>query len=324
MVGGFVTSAAYTVVVLANSLDFTEINGSIAAPAPPTTVLVPLLVLLIAAGRWSTVRTPAFVPYLAGTAATAALTVFTILIQPEGVIWGYFPSKLPWIWTLVGLTMLLLPFAHPVRPARTRRSRAVLAGGAASVLLAATALSPLTSPLLPARLAWLQSWAPRRGGTMWQWAQPTADSLSLAVSLGDRRERYVVYSVSPPDDRLTNFWLGAVRRGGRPPVLPVLGPHRQLAARHLHPARHPARPDRGHRRPHGLRSVRSAVRPHRREDPPARLGRHEAGGLGGLGDPVEQHLRRTDLVPRVQHDGDPGHLHHPEVHHDRRLRRRRW
>ena len=206
MVGGVVTSAAYTVVVLANSLDFTEINGSIAAPAPPTTILVPLLVLLIAAGRWSAVRAPAFVPYLAGTAATAAITIYTILIQPEGVIWGYFPSKLPWIWTLVGLTMLLLPFAHPVRPARTRLSRAVLAGGAASVLLAATALSPLTSPLLPARLAWLQS-GPAPSGTMWHWAQPTADSLRLAVSLGDRRERYVVYNVSPPDDRLTNFWL---------------------------------------------------------------------------------------------------------------------
>jgi hypothetical protein len=42
---------------------------------------------------------------------------------------------------------------------------------------------------------------------MWHWAQPTADSLRLAVSLGDHRERYVVYNVSPPDDRLTNFWL---------------------------------------------------------------------------------------------------------------------
>ena len=116
MAGGVVTSAAYTVVVLANSLDFIEINGSIAAPAPPTTILVPLLVLLIAAGRWSAVRAPAFIPYLAGTAATAAITIYTILIQPEGVIWGYFPSKVPWIWTLVGLTMLLLPFAHPYDP----------------------------------------------------------------------------------------------------------------------------------------------------------------------------------------------------------------
>ena len=102
--------------------------------------------------------------------------------------------------------MLLLPFAHPCQPALTRRSREVLAGGAASVLLAATALSPLTSPLLPARLAWpLSGLASSRA--MSHWVLPTAASLRLAVSLGDRRERYVVYNVAPGDDRLTNFWL---------------------------------------------------------------------------------------------------------------------
>ena len=87
MAGGVVTSAAYTVVVLANSRDFVLINGSIAAPAPPTTLLVPLLVLLIAAGRWSAVRASAFRPYVAGTVATAVITIYTIQLQPAGVIW---------------------------------------------------------------------------------------------------------------------------------------------------------------------------------------------------------------------------------------------
>ena len=190
----------------------------------------------------------------------------------------------------------------------------MLAGGAASVLLAATALSPLTSPLLPARLAWLQS-GPAPSGTMWQWAQPTADSLRLAVSLGDRRERYVVYNVSPPDDRLTNFWLApydavgdreffrfsVLTANSLPDICTLLATQPDRIVVTADPTAPTSSPP---------------VRPHRREDPPARLGRDEADGLGGPGDPVEQHLRRTDLVPGVEHDRDAVHVHDPEVHHD--------
>jgi hypothetical protein len=204
MVLGTAGSAAYCLFVLSQTDGFVTINGSIAAPAPVTVVLVPLLVLLIAAGGWTAVRLPDLAPYLVGTVAMLAITVYAVAVQPPGLAWNYFPSKIPWIWTLVGFPLLLLPFAHP----RTSQSRTVAVAGAASVVLAASALAPVTSPVLPEAAGWLQS-----GRTptpdLAHWSQPDAESLRLAVGLGDRRTRYVVYQVTPEEDRLTNFWLTA-------------------------------------------------------------------------------------------------------------------
>ena len=143
-------------------------------------------------------------PYLVGTVAAAGITAYTVLVQPEGLPWNYFPAKIAWTWLLAGLPLLLVPFAHPkVGPGRApRRSSAVRSRPGA------LALSPVTSPVLPNHLAWLQSGqAPTR--TIAEWDQPDAASLRLAVGLGHPRTRYVVYAVSPEDDRLTNFWLAA-------------------------------------------------------------------------------------------------------------------
>jgi len=156
-------------------------------------------------GRWSSVGSRAFVPYLAGTVAAATVTAYGVLAQPEGLPWNYYPAKVAWTWLLVGLPFLLVPFAHP-RTAPGLRRTAV--AGAAGVLVGALALSPVTSPVLPREVTWLQSGqAPTHAIAAWD--QPDVDSLRLAVSLGHPRTRYVVYGVSPPDDRLTNFWLSA-------------------------------------------------------------------------------------------------------------------
>jgi hypothetical protein len=80
--------------------------------------------------------------------------------------------------------------------------------GATAVVLGTLALSPVTSPVLPNQVAWLQSGlAPTQ--TIAEWDQPDVASLRLAVRLGHSRTRYVVHGVSPEDDRLTNFWLAA-------------------------------------------------------------------------------------------------------------------
>ena len=194
--------AAYCLYVLSQTEGFVTINGSIAAPPPVTVALVPLLVLLVAAGGWTAVRLPQLAPFLLGTLAVLAITVYAVIVQPAGQPWNYFPSKVPWIWTLVGLPLLLLPFAHP----RAAQLRATVVAGAVSVLLAASALAPVTSPVLPAALGWLQS-GRTPTPSLGDWSQPDAASLRLAVSLGDRGTRYVVHGVSPDDDRLTNFWL---------------------------------------------------------------------------------------------------------------------
>ncbi|WP_372735094.1 hypothetical protein [Nocardioides sp.] len=205
MAAGTATSAGYCLYVLSRAGDFVHIAGSIVAPSPPVAVLIPLVVLLIAVGGWSAVRREAFTPYAVGSLAVAGVTTYAVLIQREGQLWNYFPAKIAWIWVLVGLPLLLVPFAHPAAP--TRRALPTVAG-ALAVVLAALSLSPITAPVLPAEAAWLQ------GGrtttkSIDRWGQPDAAALRLAVRLGDRRTRYVVHNVDPGNDRLTNFWLAA-------------------------------------------------------------------------------------------------------------------
>lgn len=205
MVVGSTAGAAYCLFVLAQAGGFIDIPGAIASPPPATVLLVPVLVLLVAAGRWSAVEGKAFVPYLVGTVAAAGIVAYAVAVQAEGLAWNYFPAKIAWTWMLAGLPLLLVPFAHP-RVAPGRRLTTVT--GAAGVVLGALALSPVTSPVLPNQVAWLQSGlTPTQ--TIAVWDQPDVVSLRLAVSLGHPRTRYVVYGVSPPDDRLTNFWLAA-------------------------------------------------------------------------------------------------------------------
>ena len=210
MAVGAGSGAAYCLYVVVQGVYNVQILGAIAAPSPVTVVLVPVLVLGIVLGRWSALDGRALWPYLAGTVAAAAITAYGVLAQPEGVPWNYYPAKVAWTWLLVGLPFLLVPFAHPrTAPGLGRTAVA----GVTGVLLGALALSPVTSPVLPHPVSWLQSGqAPTH--TMAAWDQPDIDSLRLAVSLGHPRNRYVVYAVSPPDDRLTNFWLSAYDRIG--------------------------------------------------------------------------------------------------------------
>ena len=125
-----------------------------------TALLVPVLVLLIATGRWSAIEAGAFVPYLLGTVAAAGIMAYAVLVQPQGLPWNYFPAKIAWTWLLAGLPLLLVPFAHP-RVAPGRRATAV--AGSAGVVLGALALSPVTSPVLPNQVAWLRAAWPRPG-----------------------------------------------------------------------------------------------------------------------------------------------------------------
>ena len=205
MVLGTAAGAAYCLFVMSQAGDFVDIPGAIAAPTPVTAALVPLLVLLIAVGRWSAIGLGAFVPYLVGTVAAAAVTTYAVLVQPPGLPWNYFPAKVAWTWLLVGFPLLLVPFAHPrVSPGRPL----TVVTGAMGVVIAALVVSPVTSPVLPNTIAWTQSGQlPTR--TIAEWDQPDVASLRLAVRLGHPRTRYVVYGVSPEDDRLTNFWLAA-------------------------------------------------------------------------------------------------------------------
>jgi hypothetical protein len=202
---GTVTGASYCLFVLSRAGGFIDIPGSIASPTPAMALLVPILVLLVAAGRWSAVDVGAFVPYLVGTVAAAGIVAYAVAVQAEGLPWNYFPAKIAWTWMLAGLPLLLVPFAHPrVAPGRPLTA----AAGATGVVIGALALSPVTSPVLPHQIAWLQSGlTPTQ--TIAEWDQPDVDSLRLAVSLGHPRTRFVVHAVSPEDDRLTNFWLAA-------------------------------------------------------------------------------------------------------------------
>lgn len=204
VLAGTAAGAAYCVYVLAQAGSFIDIPGSIASPTPVMAALVPLLVLLVVAARSTSADVSALVPYLVGTLPVLGIVAYAVAVQAEGLPWNYFPAKIAWTWMLAGLPLLLVPFAHPRVPARPL----VAAGGAAGVLLGALALSPVTSPVLPQQTAWLQSGlTPTR--TIAEWDQPDTDSLRMAVELGHPRTRYVVHAVSPPDDRLTNFWLAA-------------------------------------------------------------------------------------------------------------------
>ena len=219
MAGGVGTGAAVCFSVLVAGDDSVILSGSIAAPSPATALLVPLAVLALAVGGWSAVPPRAFLPFLAASLAVLGIVAVSVATQPPGLAWNYYPSKLAWIWTVVALPLLLVPFAHPRRSEPTRsgapaaggRTVAVVAG-AVGVLLAGTALSGVGSPVLPAALSWSQTTvasSPTRGAwsTIGDWSQPDAESLRLAVRLGDPDQRYVVHLVDPPEDRLTNFWL---------------------------------------------------------------------------------------------------------------------
>jgi hypothetical protein len=166
-----------------------DAGGSITAPSPWWCALVPVLVLVVAGGRATRARTSAFVPYLVGSLAAAAVTGAAVLAQDDGEYWNYYPAKFAWVWLLVGLPLLLAPFAHP-RGTGPWWSGGALAGSLA-VLLAAPLLSPLASPVR----------------ALDDWQQPTEASLALAAELGHPRTRYVVVTVDPIEDRLTNFWL---------------------------------------------------------------------------------------------------------------------
>ena len=201
---GTSAGAAYCVYVLHQAGTFIDIPGAIASPKPVMAALVPLLVLLVVSTGCTSVNTSALVPYLVATVPVVGIVAYAVAVQAEGLAWNYFPAKIAWTWMLAGLPLLLVPFAHPRAPGRA----VVPTTGATVVLLGALAVSPLTSPVLPHQVAWLQSGlTPSR--TIAEWDQPDNASLRLAVSLGHPRTRYVVHAVSPIDDRLTNFWLAA-------------------------------------------------------------------------------------------------------------------
>lgn len=205
---GTASGAAYCVYVLTQAAGFIDIPGGIASPTPVMAALVPLLVLVVVAARATSVHASALTPYLVGTVAVAGIVAYSVAVQAEGLAWNYFPAKIAWTWMIAGLPLLLVPFAHPRERPGVPARPVIAATGAAAVLLGALALSPLTSPVLPNQVAWLQSGLhPSR--TIAVWDQPDTASLRLAVSLGHPRTRYVVHAVSPVDDRLTNFWLAA-------------------------------------------------------------------------------------------------------------------
>jgi hypothetical protein len=216
MLVGAGAGATVCLVVIAHADGFVAVNGSIAAPSPATTLLVPLVVVALAVGGWSSVEPRAFVPFFAGSVAVLGIVAYSVAAQPPGLAWNYYPSKVAWLWTVAALPLLLVPFAHPRRsepaPAEARSRTVTVVLGAAGVLLAATAFSGVGSPVLPSALSWSQTTlasSPTRGAwtTIGDWAQPNADSLRLAVRLGDPHQRYVVYRYDPAEDRITNFWL---------------------------------------------------------------------------------------------------------------------
>jgi hypothetical protein len=159
MFAGGAAASAYCLLVLLKTHSYLTVDGSIAAPSPVTALLVPVFVLLVAVGRWSSAEPRAFVPYLVGTVTALGITTYAVLAQPDGLPWNYSPSKIAWIWILVGFPLLLLPFAHPRRPSPHLLP---VVAGAAGVVLAAMAFSPVTSPVLPSALAWRTAAARRR------------------------------------------------------------------------------------------------------------------------------------------------------------------
>ena len=205
MGAGTATAAAYCLFVLSQAHGFVDIPGAIASPTPVTALLVPVLVLLIATGRWSAIEAGAFVPYLVGTVAAAGITAYAVLVQAEGLPWNYFPAKIAWTWLLAGLPLLLVPVRAP-----TGRPRAAGHGGRRVHRCRPRRPRPvsadLTGPAEPGRLD-----AERPG--------PDPDDRRLGPArrrlaaagrrAGPSADRYVVYGVSPEDDRLTNFWLAA-------------------------------------------------------------------------------------------------------------------
>jgi len=197
MAAGVLAGSAVCLAVISNTDGFLTLPGSIAAPSPVAAAVLPALVLAMVAGRWAAARRLAFAPYAAGTLVAAGIVAWSVAEQSPGQAWNYYPSKVAWIWALVTLPLLLLPFLRR-RPGRV--------AGVAVVLVAALALSPVASPVLPASLGWAQTGL-NHYPTVGTWTQPTPSALELAVRLGDGRRHYVVYAVDPAQDRITNFWL---------------------------------------------------------------------------------------------------------------------
>ena len=170
--GGLAGSAACLAVVLEHD-GAVALPGSIAAPTPAAAALLPIAVLLIAVPARSRIPGPAFVPFLAGSVVALGIVGWAVIGQPANLPWNYYPAKLAWIWAVVALPLLLVPFSHPRVRGQQPAGRGSAVLGAIGVLIAAAALSPVASPVLPKELAWTQvGLAP--ASTIGTWTYPTA------------------------------------------------------------------------------------------------------------------------------------------------------
>lgn len=194
VVAGVAGGAAYTVYVVTTASRLLDAYGAIEAPPPLVAALVPVLVLVVAVGRLTSLPVAVFAPYLAGSVVALVVTLSLVVMQPDEARWNYLPAKLAWVWLLVGLPLLLAPFAHPRRDGRPVVAVGISLG-AVLVLVAATFLSPLPTPV------------GRGERTIGAWTNPDGRSLRLAVDLADPSARYVVFEVRGAEDRMTNFWL---------------------------------------------------------------------------------------------------------------------
>ena len=200
---GVLAGSTVCLKVMANTDGFLTLTGSIAAPSPAAAAVPPFLVLVVVVAGWSRLPRRAFVPFLAGSVVALGIVVYSVAVQPPGLAWNYYPAKVAWIWALVALPLLLVPFARPGPAGPSARA----APGALGVLLVGIALSPVASPVLPAAVGWTQSGLQPQGSSVGAWVQPDAASLRLVERLASTRKRYVAYAVVPEEDRITNFWL---------------------------------------------------------------------------------------------------------------------
>jgi hypothetical protein len=199
---GVVSGAAICLAVMTNTAGVVAVTGSIAPPPPAVAALPVVLVLVVALAGWSAASARAFVPFLTASVVALGIVVYAVAAQPAGLAWNYYPSKVAWIWATVAFPFLLVPFAQP-RGGPAPRSTL----GAVAVLLAAIALSPVATPVLPSAMAWTQTGLEQQGYSVGAWEQPDAAALRLVERLGSTRQKYVVYGVDPEEDRITNFWL---------------------------------------------------------------------------------------------------------------------
>jgi hypothetical protein len=202
---------------------YIALPGSIAAPSPEVFVAFAALACVVAMTTSARRGSRRLAAYPVATLVVLALVVYAVSAQPPTMLWGYYPSKLAWIWIAVSLPYFAVATAIVVSHATvtpefanaTRHGFSALARPARLVVvllaiafgvLAIRAVSPVPSPYAEVDLLRRDVTSAVAEG----WVSPSAASVAKVLEVGNSSEKLVMWNyLDPSNDRLGNFWLAA-------------------------------------------------------------------------------------------------------------------